>query len=718
MLLLAVALVFGRTLQHSFINFDDATYVYENPQVTSGLTLRGLAWAFTAVYSTNWHPLTWLSHMLDCQLYGLNPWGHHLSNVVLHGLTATLLFLILLRMTGAFWASAFVATLFAIHPLRVESVAWVAERKDVLSGLFFMLTLAAYLSYVGKRSSIIRYLAVILFYALGLMAKPMLVTVPCVLLLLDYWPLGRFGSKTERCRTTADPVPRRFLFPARLFIEKIPLFVLSAASCVVTVIAQREALEWIEAVPLQLRVANALVSYLAYVGKMLYPVDLAVFYPHPAQSLPLWQVAGALLLLVGSSVAVVVWGRRWRYLPVGWFWYLGMLVPVAGLLQVGSQAMADRYTYLPQIGLYILVAWTLAECSRRWPARSWLCAAVGLPTVLVLMYGAWHQTGYWRDSEAIWTHTLACTSANAYAHSNLGVALGQQGKANEAIRNLREAIRINPRYVKAYINLGVALAQQGKLQDAIRPMQQALQIDPQSALAHCNLGVIFDRLGNNQQAMAHFAQVLKINPQSVEAHTSLGVGLLREGKTEQAMAHFHEALQIDPRCAEAYNDQGGVWYQQKKFDDAIVCFQQAVEIAPQRADMRHNLATALLRQGRFPEALRQWREVLRLQPENLRVLSGTAWMLATWPDPSIRNGSEAVAMAQRALQICGGRDPSVLDALAAAHAETGRFGEAVETAQQALTLATHQHNNVLAEDIRERIRLYEMETPYRDPVQP
>ena len=357
-LLLAVALVFGQTVRHDFVNYDDNAYVYENPQVAGGLTAHGIAWAFTSFHVSNWHPLTWLSHMLDCQFYGLHAGGHHLTNVLLHAATAILLFLVLRRMTGDLWPSAFVAAVFAIHPLRAESVAWVAERKDVLSGLFFMLTLGAYAGYARRPFSLGRYLTVVLLFALGLMAKPMLVTLPFVLLLLDYWPLGRIGPH----RRTGISSFRRVV------VEKIPLLALTAASCVATVIAQGTAVIAIDVIPLPSRIANALVSYVAYMGQLFYPAGLAVLYPHPEGGLPIWKVAASSLVLAGISAAALVWRRRFPYLFVGWFWYVGMLVPVIGLVQVGLHAMADRYTYLPQIGLCIAVTWGVAQlaASRRY----------------------------------------------------------------------------------------------------------------------------------------------------------------------------------------------------------------------------------------------------------------------------------------------------------------------------------------------------------------
>ncbi len=394
LLLLATAAVFGQTLDFGFVNFDDRTYVSENPHLAAGLTTETIGWAFTTDCCSNWHPLTWLSYLLDHQLYGLKPWGYHLSNVVLHGAAAVLLFLVLWRMTGDLWPSALVAAVFAVHPLRAESVAWISERKDVLSGLFFMLTLGAYAGYAGRPFSWARYLALVLLFALGLMAKPMLVTLPLVLLLLDFWPLGRI-----RLSAAAAALPRRVL------AEKLPLLALSAASCAATWWAQQKAMSDFDALPSTSRAANAAVSCLTYVGQLFYPVKLAVFYPYPPHGYAVWQVA-ALLLLAGVTAGVVAYWRRFPWLPVGWFWYLGMLAPVIGLVQVGAQANADRYTYLPQIGLLIALVWSVKGVLQARPEHAWVAGVAAAVVVLALMACAWQQTTYCaRQRDALDAHS-------------------------------------------------------------------------------------------------------------------------------------------------------------------------------------------------------------------------------------------------------------------------------------------------------------------------
>jgi protein O-mannosyl-transferase len=479
LLVLLVLAVFGQTAWHDFVNFDDPAYVSENPYTTQGLTQQTIAWSFTSFYSSNWHPLTWLSHALDCQLYGTqSAAGHHLTNVALHAAVAILLFLILWRMTGDLWPSAFVAALFAIHPLRAESVAWVAERKDLLSGLFFMLTLAAYFSYAQRPFSPARYLLVAVLFALGLMAKPMLVTLPFVLLLLDYWPLGRMASPA------GNPLKLK-----HLVAEKIPLFAIAAASCIVTSIAQRQSMAVSECLPFSLRIANALLAYVAYIGQFFYPLGLAAFYPLPDSTLPLWKIIASALLLAGVSAGAWAARRRFPCLLVGWLWYLGMLLPVIGLVQVGDQARADRYTYLPEIGLAIAVTWGIAQLSLSWPHRRWICSVASALVITIFAAIAYQQTSYWRNSETLWTHALRCTERNATAQDNLGVAMTQRGNIPRAIECFQEAIAINPRAADARNCLGVLLAQNERIDEAIGQFQAALQIRPNFVDASKNLAM-------------------------------------------------------------------------------------------------------------------------------------------------------------------------------------------------------------------------------------
>jgi len=556
-LITAVLFVYWQVGDHEFINYDDNVYITDNAQVQEGITTKGIIWAFTTSHTGNWHPLTWISHMLDCTLYGLKPGGHHLTNVLLHMANAILLFVVLRWMTGAIWRSALVAALFALHPLHAESVAWVAERKDVLSTLFWMLTMMAYVHYVN-RPGWKRYLLVLINYSLGLMAKPMLVTLPFVLLLLDYWPLNRFQPRAVTGSVKDQPPGFRssgdFKSPIlKAVMEKAPLFLMSLVSCVVTVMAQQEAgaISSLEIVPFKFRIANALVSFVAYMGKMIWPQDLAVFYPHPGSDLQIWKpVAAGLFLLIVSTVALWV-AQRCRYLFVGWLWYLGTLVPVIGLVQVGEQAMADRYTYVPLIGLFIVVVWGFADLVKTWRSRRWVASISAAVLVLALMAASWLQVAHWKNSVKLFKHALDATTNNYVAHYTLGNALALQGNLAGSVSHYNKALQINPNFAEAHSNLGNALALQGNLSEANSHYYKALQINPDHAEAHRNLAVGLDRQGKHQEAIQHYAEALRIRPHDAQSHNNLGVALAEQGRLEEAVAHFTEALRIDPNFKEA-----------------------------------------------------------------------------------------------------------------------------------------------------------------------
>ncbi|MDO8683856.1 MAG: tetratricopeptide repeat protein [Armatimonadota bacterium] len=524
---------YWQVLGHGFIGLDDGEYVTKNAQVQAGLTTDGVRWALTSFYAGNWHPLTWFSHMLDCQLYGLKPWGHHLTNLLFHILSALLLFLALSRMTGCVWRSAFVAALFAVHPIHVESVAWIAERKDVLSSFFWMLTILAYARYV-ERPSLGRYATVVLSFTLGLMSKPMLVSLPFVLLLLDYWPLNRLRFDTKN-KTNATVVIWPFLK------EKVPLFTLAAASCVVTIIAQRsgEAVATFNELSVGVRAANALVAYVSYLIKTFMPTHLAVYYPHPGASIPVWQVVGAALLLVTISVAALFVGRRLRYLTVGWFWYLGTLVPVIGLAQVGGQAMADRYTYIPLIGVFLIAAWLIPDLlhglmgrnedkskSKRTLPRCMIClSAAALGIVFLMMTLTHRQAGYWRDNVRLARHAIQVTNRNAMAHYLLGIGLMEQGRGEEAAQNFRRALKIYPGFAGAYFNLGRHLARTGKTLQAIDCYEKALRISPDYSEAHNNLGNSLAAQGKFDEAIRHYRAAVEIRPDYGLAHCNIAVAM-------------------------------------------------------------------------------------------------------------------------------------------------------------------------------------------------
>ena len=520
LLIAATLAVFWRTLDNNFINYDDDNYVTANQHVQAGLTGESISWAFTSTVENNWHPLTWISHILDWQRYGQNPMGHHLTNLLFHIATVLLLFVVLYWMTKRVWRSAFVAALFAIHPLHVESVAWVAERKDVLSTFFWLLTMLAYVWYV-ERPKARRYILVVALFALGLMAKPMLVTLPFALLLLDYWPLKRLLAG------------RRHSWRG-LILEKSPLFALSAASSVVTYFVQKGAVSSFDVLPLWMRVENAAVSYVTYIIKAIRPDNLAVIYPYPRHGLPIWEVVGAALLLVAISVVVLRCARRLPYLSVGWFWYLGTLVPVIGIVQVGLQAMADRYTYVPLIGIFIIIAWGVPDLlrSRGLSQSGYVAVPAAIIIIGALTAATWKQVGYWRDSVTLFKHALACTKDNYVAHSNLAAALVRRpGELDKAIAHCHAALRIQPDSAEAHFNLGNALSRQGKPNDAIAQYREALRANPGDPEVHNNLGAALTAQGRTEEAIIHYKKALRIRPDCAETHNNLGNALSMQGKS-------------------------------------------------------------------------------------------------------------------------------------------------------------------------------------------
>jgi tetratricopeptide (TPR) repeat protein len=538
-------IVFGQTLGYPFLNFDDPEYVYENPHINGGLTTRGVIWAFTHVPAPDWYPLTTISHMADCQFYGLNAGGPHFTNVLLHTVTVILLFLVLRQMTGlrsnasppqagALWRSAFVATVFAIHPLRVESVAWVVERKGLLSGLFFMLTLGAYLRYVRKRS-VARYITMSILFACGLMSKPMLVVVPLVLLLLDYWPLRRFEKRSSI---------------RGLILEKIPLLALSAGSCLATVAGQTGAVVSMQPLPFAWRISNALVSYITYIRQMIWPVRLAVFYPHPENHLSLWQIGFAIVLLIALSAIAFLLRKDRPYLIVGWLWYLLMLVPVIGVVQINLQGHADRYTYLPEIGLYLMVAWGMADLSANWLYRRQILSSAAALAIAALAWAAWHQTTYWRDSESLWTHTIAVTPDNDFAHASLADLLLRRDRIDEAIFHSREALRIRPNNSDAHNNLALALLHAGNVQEALVHFEKSLEIQPDNMNAQCNLAWILAtssdsslRDGAKAVELATYVARRAGHPNAIVLRT-LAAGYAENGQFGEAISAAQQALQL------------------------------------------------------------------------------------------------------------------------------------------------------------------------------
>ena len=517
-LTIATAVAYEPIRHNDFVNYDDLDYLIQNEEVRQGLTVESVKWAFTSGHASNWHPLTWLSHMLDVELFGMDPLGHHLVSVFLHLINALLVFAIFKRMTGNIWCSAFVAAVFALHPLRVESVAWAAERKDVLSALFWLLTMAAYLHYT-RRPGVARYLPVFLFLGLGLMAKPMLVTLPFVLLLLDYWPLRRLRwqrqEQLENHELPQASQPNHSRIPlSHLLTEKAPLLVLVAASCIVTYFIQQSTgamdVKW--TLPLYVRTMNAFMSYVGYIAKMIYPSELTAFYPHPfSESVHLLRPIIMFLILAAISVWVVCAGRRRPYIKMGWLWYLGTLVPVIGIVQVGNQGMADRYMYLPAIGISIIVAWGATDLLANWSARRLLQLAAAA-VLVALTVGTRIQVGYWRDSGALYEHGLAVTKENFVMHNNYGDFLRRNGRAAEAIPHLQESIRIRDNYPIAHRNLANALLADNRLPEAVKQFDKVIEMRPDWADAYANRGVAYARNGNFEQAIESYQQALAIDP--------------------------------------------------------------------------------------------------------------------------------------------------------------------------------------------------------------
>ena len=620
-LLLAVitSAVYIRMLTFDFISvYDDRSYILKNPIVQRGLTSENFDWAFrsTAVY--NWHPLTWISHMLDCSLYGLKAGGHHATSLLLHIASTVFLFLALTRMTRSPWKSAFVAALFGVHPAHVESVAWIAERKDVLSGFFWMLTMYAYAFYV-ERPSTNRYLLVAGAFALGLMSKPMLVTLPCILLLLDYWPLGRFVPGEAKSKKKQ----REMWIGWKLLREKALLLLMTVGSSIATFVAQQQggAVQSLDDYTPGIRIANALVSYIAYIEKTIWPTKLAVLYPHPGRSLPIWEVLGAAALLIAVTALVIRVRRRWPYLPVGWLWYLGTLVPVIGLIQVGKQAMANRYTYIPIIGLFIMAAWGIPEAVRRVTTRgreregargrtgrsrtptlphshtAAILAALACLVVAVMAVAAWFQVGHWRNSITLFYFTVKVTEKNPHAQGNLGWAYIEKRRFGDAIGPFSEALRLLPSMYELYYGRGACYLETGQLDKAIQDFNECLRASPgfepasiglsramqrqwesrrttvgpeafRKSVDHYNQGVEADNRGDSTLAFREYQEAVRLRPDFADAHCNMGIILKDRGRLDESLKEYREAVRYNPGLTQVYNNIAVVYYMKRDYAHA------------------------------------------------------------------------------------------------------------------------------------------------------
>jgi len=606
-LTLAAFIAFEQVRRNGFISFDDYQYVTQNPHVNGGISCESVLWAFTSPNCGMWHPLTSLSHMLDCGLFGLNPAWHHLTSLLFHIANALMLFWVLKRMTGAVWQSAFVAAVFALHPLNVESVAWIAERKNLLSCLFWLLTIAAYLCYV-RRPSVSRYLLTLLVFVMALMSKPVAVTLPLVLLLLDYWPFGRFDFGREW----------KNLY--RLVLEKVPFLTLSGAISVVTLLAQRNigAVISTGGLALKIRIANTFVSYLKYIEKMFWPSRLAMFYPHPAGKLSMWQAAAAALVLLGISVWVIRLARSHRYLPVGWLWYLGTLVPVIGLVQSGEQAWADHYAYVPLIGLFIIIAWGLDDMSANWRYRKVVLGVSAAIAMAALLLCTRIQVRHWRDNITLYEHTLRVTENNTGIHYNLGLALWSQGKVDEAISHFYQSIKIFPNCPDVHNSMGLALLEKGKLDGAITYFTNALKLKPDYLDAQLSLGTALAAQGKIDQAIGHFNKVLEIKPDEAHAHYNLGQAYAQQGDSEKAFYHWNEALKLQPDSVVFINNLARIMaiHRNPKFRNPA----EAVRLALQACEMTgyndpeflDTLAAAYAADGKFSQATETAEKAIKL----------------------------------------------------------------------------------------------------------
>ena len=665
-LVLLVFAVFGQSIGHEFVNFDDNHLVSENPHLLRGVTWDNVRWALVAgtggamTDTDYWRPVSILSQMADVQFFGLHAGAHHAVNVLLQALNSVLLFLILRLLTGAFWRSAFIAALFAIHPLHVESVAWISERKDLLSALFFLLTLGAYVRYARHSFCWGNYLLVLLLSALAMASKPMVITLPFVLILLDSWPLHRLGKISWK----------------RLLLEKIPLVAMALFVALITLHAPGGRNEGImEQLPWSWRLGNAVVAYATYLWQMIWPFNLSAFYPHPGKDLSLWSLAlSAFVLLVIS--ALVLWQRRRGYLMVGWLWYLGMLLPVIGIVQSGEQAHADRYTYLPLIGIFLMIAWGLNDWVGDHPRKKILLGTASPLLLIPLSYLAYTQTSYWHDSISLMSHAVECTDNNTHAHDNLGDAHLKKGNVDQALKEYQISLNRRPGYAYAECNLGCALLSKGLHKEAILHFKKALSTNPDYAVAHHNLGEALREEGLLDEGIKHLTKALELDPRLPKAETQLGAALLQKGDPKGALLHYERALRMNPNSPESHN---------------IV-------------------ASILLQQGKDREALTEFQLAFNADPSNFTYANNVAWILATARDKSLRDGGEAVRLARKAVEESGAQ-PAALRTLAAAYAQSGMYPEALQTSDEAINGAISLGNPSLADLLRNEKAIYQGNRP-------
>jgi protein O-mannosyl-transferase len=719
-----------------FVNIDDPTYVSANVRVQQGLTWENVKWAFSTYYFSNWHPLTWLSYLLDCELFGANPRAMHGVNLAWHVANVVLLFGLLKRATGATWPSAVAAALFAVHPLHVESVAWISERKDVLSTFFWITSMWAYCEYVKARCAG-WYTAAVALCGLGLMCKAMLVTLPFALLLFDLWPLRRFDL-------SAPDWLRRV---AKLVVEKLPFFALAAVTGFLTFMAQQTGESVIPFEPLSLsgRIENAFISYARYLARTFWPTQLGVFYPHPGEW-PEMQFIVSLVLATGVSAAAVLYVRRHPFLFTGWFWFLGTLVPVIGLVQVGGQSMADRYTYVPSIGLFVAVVWLVRRAGARVPVA--VLASVATLALFICAVLTYQQSRIWHDSVTLFTHAARVVPPNSVVLNNLGSALLEAGRTSEADEVFGRALDLDPEDPLALGNSGNSLLRAGRIDEALLKYREALAAKPDMPELHLNAGLAFYRKAEFTNALQHYGRALQLNPFYIEAyinagnvlmamgqpaaaatnyarvaalkpdhagaHYNLGHVALAQGQLKEAAEHFGQATRADRNYVEAHQQLAVVWQRMGELHKARESLERAIELKPSDAGLHGHLGALLSQSGQAKEAVAAYRKAMESGPERFEVRNNLAWLLATHPDGEIRDGSEAVRLAESAVRIGGRQHAFLLGTLAAAYAEAGRFPDAIKAAEEAIELAKKNSQEALVTKNLELLAAYRAGRPWRE----
>ena len=753
-LALFTVLIYYKAGWFDFTGSDEYFMVVTNPMVNTGFTWQGIWWALTTSWFEYWHPLTWLSHMLDCQLFGLRAGWPHFVNLMFHAANTALVFVLFGRMTGAVWRSAIVAALFAVHPAHVESVAWVAERKDVLSTFFFLLTIWAYVRYAERprikealsmdpasqprggtsplslrervglrgssqgspsrsmlesetRPSKLWYAVSLLFFCCALMSKPMVVTLPFVLLLLDYWPLRRFAPWEANLNLNNV---------APLLREKAPFFGLALAGCLITYLGAKAGGHVLPAnvVPWSLRLANVPISYVRYIGKLLWPTNLIVLYPMP-RHWPLWEVVTSVLLLLAITWFVLSRARFAPYLVFGWFMFLGVLVPTIGLVQAGFQSMADRYTYIPFIGLFVAFAWGVADLSSRWGLLFRLRGLLSALVLVVCGVLTWHQINHWQNGLTLWTHCLAATPESSIARFNRAVALQKLDRVKEAMADYQQVLRLNPDHIEATLNLGTAYVFLDQMKEATNCFSKVLQLKPDYAKAHAFMGLTLRELGDYNDAMAHCAEAIRLAP-SIEfgAYVDMARALCAVGRNQEAIYYFNKSLGLNSALPQTHYYFGLELLRLGRIDEAAKHLVQALQLAPNWSEAHLQVASVLASKGATSEAIAEYRQAIKLEPDAPAALNNLAWILATSPAANLRDGPEAVRLAEKACRLTSWKQTVFVGTLAAAYAQAGNFDKAIATSQKACELAASRGETNLFERNQELLRQFKNHQPYRE----